>query len=135
MVLPSELESEYVDPTLLATRLCSGIRVTTSPTGAVSGVAIGVIAWDDVNDTVPAAADAPGPYRDSDLDWIARQVACIPVGTPAGTQYESADGFSYLSKARRKLGASRGILCTVEASGTSIVVNVSLDVRCLLQQA
>ncbi len=84
LVLPSETETEFVSPTLVATRLVSAERITTAATQA-GWFGVGLIRWSDTNDTVPNGVDQPDPMANGDFDWIIRQVYAFNAGDPAGT--------------------------------------------------
>ncbi len=133
VILPSETETEFVSPTLIATRLVSAERITTLVPAGGFAFGIGLIRWSDVNDTVPAIGDTPGPLSNADFDWIIRQVSFFPATTPVGYSITSLDSLSYLSKAKRKLSRSTGLLLVMETTGAG-GLNASADVRCLVQQ-
>jgi hypothetical protein len=133
VVLPSELNKEYTDPTLMATRAIFTAKTNGLPTAGGASVSLGVIAWDDINDTAPIGAEAPGPISNGNLDWVLRQTFPIAVGTPSGTTYSLALDEMYMSKARRRLGTSRGVLAVIEVIGVGLV-SATGEIRCLVKE-
>jgi len=132
VVTSTELNAQYTDPTLMATIMLFSARLT-ADTSTGGFIVAGLIAWDDINDTVPTAAERPGPITNGNLDWILRIVFASPQGAPVPAVYtQTLDTFTR-SKARRRLGSSRTLLACVEAT-TGMTYNYALDVRCLIKE-
>ena len=130
VLLPSVVRADYVDPTIMATRMTFGIYLPASSAGGL--VAAGVIAWSDINDVVPS--DPPGPITNVNQDWIIRQVFAIPPSYPGGFIGGPSLDTAYYSKARRRLGNDRGLLLVVENFATGVSLNYAVDVRFLLKE-
>jgi hypothetical protein len=132
--LPSMARADYTDPTLMATRQFTSMRLNTTQT-LTGFAAAGVIVWEDINDTVPAAADLPGPLTDCDLDWIVRVVGIAHGNMPAGSLLNpNVFDNTHLSKARRRLGSSGGLLVVFQGDADIISVNIGMDVRVLIKE-
>ena len=133
IVLPSVVRT-YTDPTLMRTR-GQVIANTGTSAGVVRG-AFGIIAWDDIDDTVPTATNVPSPYSNPDLDWIwwsffATANALLPL------QYQAslgASGSDIDSKAMRRLGNRRGVLFVGELTAGSSSIGFEFGIRCLLKE-
>jgi hypothetical protein len=135
-VLPQSLSRlTYTDPTLMATRQFTSMRLN-SAQGAFTGfAAAGVIVWEDINDAVPAMADLPGPLTNCDLDWIVRIVGIAHANLPAGSLLNpNVFDNTHLSKARRRLGSSGALLVVFEADLDIVSVNIGMDVRVLIKE-
>jgi hypothetical protein len=106
-------------------------------TAAAFSAAAGLIAWDRKDDTVPAIADLPDPIDNGELDWINRYVSMWPQEAPNLIVSPSLDDV-HLSKAKRKLGQDKGILCvfstSVGAGAPAGIVNFAADIRCLIKE-
>jgi hypothetical protein len=131
VVTSTELNAQYTDPTLMATRMISGVCFAASATQSV--VVIGLIAWDDINDTIPQMSELPGPLTNGNLDWIIRQVAVNACGDAGNFNVVPGDE-SVTSRARRRLGSSRTILCVVETGDGAVTTASVVDVRCLIKE-
>ncbi|PSM54805.1 hypothetical protein C4L39_26300, partial [Clostridium diolis] len=66
------------------------------------------------------------------LDWMDRFSIPAPEGQASGTSYDLVLDGVHLSKARRKLGAERGILISFEADGVG--ASFGADVRILMRE-
>lgn len=131
VVLPSELNAEYTDPTLMATRLVSSVLWAAGSTYG-GAAAWGLIAWDDINDTPPVGAECPGPFTNGNLDWIMRQVH-PNAGAATGSLVQPGDN-TVVAKSRRRLGTSRGILAVLETNSAGTLSGAYADVRCLIKE-
>ncbi len=96
-----------------------------------SAITAGVIAWDDVNDTVPA--DPPLPNSNPELDWMIRSPILLPPAAAAGSLIFQQDDTFAQSSAKRRLGNQSGLLLVVE-SGSNGTVSWGVDVRYLLKE-
>jgi len=132
VVLPSELNAQYTDPTLMASRLISGY-ISASNVTLAGAVAFGLIAWDDLNDVAPVGAELPGPITNGNLDWIIRQFLGPQVPSAVNGYYVSPGDSSVSSKARRRLGSSRGILAVIETYSVAIQ-SALMDCRVLVKE-
>lgn len=134
---PTVVRDFYTSPTLYATRSFVTIT-TTAGTTTITGVgALGIIRWNDKDDTVPAAGELPDPLDNADLDWIGRWVAPFVVGMPALSQGNpNVFEHTHLIKARRKLENTSGILAVFSAAGlgAGVTVQATFDMRFLLRQ-
>ncbi len=136
LVLPSEVQEQFTDPTLVRTR---GDLIVTSALFA-SGfmrAAVGIIPWDDSNDTPPVSPETPSPLSSTSMDWIWHDWIFQPVST-GNLSYQasigSAGGTAVDSKAMRRLGGRRGILLVLENASTSInSITAMYGFRCLLK--
>jgi len=111
---PSTVRDFFHDPTLMLSRLVWQIRQGATQATTAGFWGIGLIAWSDVNDTVPT--DPPGPVTDGYLDWIFNHITPVPIGT-AALLYGPPDNASIISKAKRRLGDDKGILLCLETVG------------------
>ena len=127
VVSSTELNAQYTDPTLMASIMSTGVTFTAG--GVRQIVVIGLIAWDDINDTIPPAAELPGPITNGNLDWIMRVVHQNPSGVALSSTMPGDR-----SKARRRLGSSRTILCVVETNAQATPSSTLVDVRCLIKE-
>jgi hypothetical protein len=131
-ILPSTIQPELTDPTLMASRAFVGIRTFETPIipGAFAG--IGLIAWSYVDDNIPLqipSVMAP----DGDMDWICRWIGVVPQGTPAGTQLNpNIFDNTHLSKARRRLGNDRSLLIVYQT--VDVGADFGLDLRTLIKE-
>ncbi len=80
---PGVARLNFVDPTLMATRLNWALR-TTAALGAGVVATLGIIAWDHIDDTTPANAPNPNSAQ-GNMDWIIRSPIIFPLGTPSLT--------------------------------------------------
>jgi len=135
IVLPSVTRS-YTDPTLVRTR--GQVLWADNGVGNLSAAA-GIISWDDINDTPPAAGEVPGPFNQPDQDWLWHcYFYNTAVGTAAnpfspGHRLMGADSID--SRAMRRLGSGKGVLFVVENASASInSVRCHFGVRCLLKE-
>jgi hypothetical protein len=138
IVDPDTLSSLYTDPTLMATRQFSSISIAQGSSNFsvfYEPAAIGIIAWDSKDNTLPI--DCPDPLRDCDLDWIVRIVGAAPPGSGALTAYNpNVFDNTHLSKAKRRLGNQTGILaCFSNGLGVNgPAVDMFIDARCLIKE-
>jgi len=131
VVTSTELNAQYTDPTLMASRMVSAVSFA-SGAGVLPYAVIGLIAWDDINDTVPPLGEIPGPISNGNLDWIMRQVHFG--GTTVATVSTIQPGDETItSRARRRLGSSRTILAVLEVGPIATTATV-IDVRCLIKE-
>ncbi len=135
LVQPSFLRQYYTDPTLMVTRAFVSGRSDGTAVGAFYA-AVGIIAWNDINDLPPG--DPPGPITNCNADWIARWVQCVPDGTPASQFSMNIFDNTHLVKSKRRLGNDKGILvCFQTFSPTgyaNILVTYAADFRFLIKE-
>ena len=124
-LLPSEADF-LTDPTLIRTLLHSYVR---NPGSTVGHVVVGIIAWDNPDDTVPA--NPPDPVSEGYLDWIIRHVHPM-MGNTTGSTYPQVEG-QFDVRAMRRLGNTKGILI-VTGNATAGTVNWGVDARLLLKE-
>ncbi len=134
---PLSAREFYVSPTILAIRSFLLIRFGSISANFGTGfAAIGIIRWDGIDALPPV--DCPLPLTDGNLDWMARWVGPIPLGTVAGTVITpNIFDITHLSKAKRKLENTAGLLISFEYSNpidTTTAVSFASDHRYLLQQ-
>ncbi len=127
----------YVSPTILAIRsFVQFLFGSVSNNFGPGFVSCGIIRWDGVDDQPPV--DCPLPLTDGNLDWMCRWVSPLPVGLAAGAVLSpNIFDITHLSKAKRKLENTAGLLWSVEYSnpiGTTTGVSIATDHRYLLQQ-
>jgi len=121
---PSLLINDFTDPTLMTSLLDIGCGVTTGNSGTYVGkFYFGLIAWDDINDVVPA--DFPDPFNDSYLDWIGIGALTFSQGASGQgevgfTTSERGDGFVQWNS-KRRLGNQKGILLSVYNNSTQLL--------------
>ncbi len=130
---PSIVQGDYVDPTLMALRLDFTYRLNAAAAGHIVG--FGVIAWDNKDDTIPAAT--PLPIGNPQLDWIIVARSSVPSGTPTGTTvfYHNENAVNTYSKARRRLGNQTGLLYVLEITpAASVNVNYTFSARYLIKE-
>jgi len=130
IILPSQAAA-FTDATLVRTRglVVAGGEFGASITADMVG-AVGITTWDDNDDTVPAAADRPDPFQDTDHDWLwhAYLYERGQQGTIAGKHVEID------SRAMRRLGNNKGVLiCFRNASAIDDMV-FAFGARCLLKE-
>jgi hypothetical protein len=133
IVKPSDLRIFYTDPTLMVSRWFCHLSTTATQANSGGFVSVGLIKWDDINDTAPASADLPGPLTNCDLDWINRFVVGVPIGTPASS-YELVLDTVHISKAKRRIGSDSGILLVFENTDLTGTSGGAIDVRCLIKE-
>jgi hypothetical protein len=127
---PLAARGSYVDPTIMRILMRFGLRIDFVSSNNSSIVA-GVIAWDDVNDTVPT--DPPLPRSNPELDWMIRSpILLLPAAAQGSLIYQQDDTFAQ-SSAKRRLGNQSGLLLVVE-SGSNATVSWGVDVRYLLKE-
>jgi hypothetical protein len=102
-------------------------------TGGQSVVVFGLIAWDDLNDAIPPMSEIPGPLTNGNLDWIIRQVAINSCGIAGNFNVVPGDE-TIVSRARRRLGSSRTLLCVIETGDGAVTASSVVDVRCLIKE-
>jgi len=130
---PTDVRTSFVSPTWIANRaFLNCLNAITMVGGGFAGV--GLIRWTDLDNVAPTPADTPGVFSDGNMDWLARWVAPYPSGVLAGTlgNMNIFDN-THLSKAKRKLENSAGILCCFEVLAASSF-NFACDFRFLIQQ-
>jgi hypothetical protein len=131
VVAPSVVRDLYTDPTLFATRWF--VQIVTGAGGLNFNAAIGIIAWDSIDDIPPTgASEVPCPLTHCNLDWIVRYAVPSATGSGALVTNLVLDS-THLSKARRRLGNQTGILIVAETDG--LAANFGADVRCLLRDS
>jgi hypothetical protein len=134
LILPSDIQENLTDPTLMAIRAFLNMRTTSECcfTGFGGFAGIGVIAWNYVDDNVPL--DIPQVLSpDGDMDWIARWIGVAPMTTPAGTNLNpNIFDNTHLNKARRRLGNDRSLLVVFET--VDISANYAIDLRALIKE-
>jgi len=157
IISPDEIQKRFTDPTVMGLRVnCSMIVSATSVTRATgtagtsafnpSGVGFGVIDWTgvpflEVINTTDTNAAPPNPcphiFSNGNLDWMLRNPFNVVPGQPSGTQYGVFCDTFVISKARRRMGNTKGLLWVISnaasASGTA-TLNYSFDVRYLLKE-
>jgi len=134
---PATAREFYVSPTILAIRSFVQMRLGSVALSLDAGyAALGIIRWDGLDATAPV--DCPLPLTDGNLDWMARWVQPIPLGTNSGTILApNIFDLTHLSKAKRKLENTAGLLISWEFdAGIEITsaVSIASDHRYLLQQ-
>ncbi len=116
LILPSLLHENTTDPTLMATRVAAQMNIQVQADNT-SIAAIGIIAWNHVDDIVPV--DCPGPLSNCDFDWIWwYAVPATAAVSPGHLWGNGGADTTILSKARRRLGNDSSLLVVVEALGT-----------------
>jgi hypothetical protein len=131
ILTPDETAGIFTDPTLMTTRLRSAIRTyTAAPANAIAVVAIGIIAWDGIEDFGPAIC--PDPIVDGDYDWIMRQAYPVPPFTLQEYELHTEIDTEYASQAKRRLPTGTGLLWSVSTS--SIGATLAADIRCLIKE-
>ena len=130
LIDPIDVLETFTDPTLMATRQFSNIRSLSSTGATGTFAAIGVIAWDGIDELPPA--DCPGPLSDCDFDWIVRIVSPIPASAPSANGNPNIFDNTHLSKARRRLPSQTGILVAFETEG--VTASFAIDIRCLIKE-
>jgi hypothetical protein len=126
---PLDLRTQYTDPTVLAHQLVSSWK-TGEVAPANSFLAAGAIAWDGDPDTNAVPTETPDPFGDPEADWLIRQVMPVPPGLAAGSIITPSADWLTTSKARRRLGNTRGLLIVGEIVGVS--ASAAIDYRYLI---
>jgi len=126
VILPTDLQLWYNDPTLMASRLKFGFSCN-NPLNGIVHVGIIVRSPNDTNDGLPL----PGPIAsDGALDWVIRQAHPTPsVGSMLAFTGMDKD---YLSEAKRKIPSGDSLLLVV-SNESGAQINWSLDYRYLLK--
>jgi hypothetical protein len=131
-ILPSTIQPELTDPTLMALRAFIGIKTSQLPLALGAFVGVGVIAWNYVDDNIPLqipSVMAP----DGDMDWIARWVGVALPGTFDGTQLNpNIFDNTHLVKARRRLGNDRSLLIVYQT--VDVAAFIGMDLRTLIKE-
>ena len=124
----------YTNSTLVRTRGLLVVRpaVVSGVTSNILGAA-GIIAWADRDDAAPAAAEAPRPWTDPDLDWIWHGYLILGGGTLNAESYSDVR-LEIDSKAMRKLGADEGVLLCLQNNSTVQPFDYAAGVRCLIKE-
>ncbi len=129
---PETQRSSFVDPTVIRHLFSTVIHQNTNNFGAAGLVAVGLIAWDGIDATLPTPS--PRPISDGNLDWIMRHVQGVPPFQQAGALYTFPNcDMLYQSKAMRKLGNDKGLLVCWEVTAGASFTFVS-DIRFLLKE-
>ena len=138
LIPPTYVRENYTDPTLMATRWFVNLRLgNAGATANALGVAVGIIAWDGIDDSAPLASECPGPITHGDLDWITRFAIPVP-SAEIGASYALVLDTTHLSEARRKLGNQTSLLISAETFGTGAAppsATIGADVRMLLMDS
>jgi len=133
LVLPTQVAT-FTDATLVRTR---GIFVVQSV--ALLGLqvgfhgAAGITVWDDVNDTVPAAGQAPDPFIDPNHDWLWHSYFGRTGGSSASGTHPILWEAVVDSKAMRRMGSTKGVLAIVR-NAHSEALNCFFAARCLFKE-
>jgi len=131
-ILPSVIQPDLTDPTLMAARAFVGMRTLSYSTALGAFVGIGLIAWNYVDDATPLqipSVQAP----DGDFDWIARWVGIVHPSTLPGTDLNpNIFDNTHLVKARRRLGNDRSLLVVFQTVAVSAYI--ALDLRTLIKE-
>ena len=131
-ILPSVIDIELTDPTVLGGRISAMARNVTVPAANTSYVGFGLIKWNFTDDTVPT--QVPRPITDVDADWLWWWIVPIANGGASQFQGNGAGPESLLRfKSKRKLGNDSSLLWAFEAAGA---VNYEVQVlgRALLME-
>jgi hypothetical protein len=132
VITPTELATQFTNPTLMATRMKSIFRQT-SP-GAAFNVfnlaGVGLIQWTAADDLLPLIC--PDVFLEADFDWIIRQVFPIPATSETGAEFIVDIADEYMSAAKRRLETGSGLLLVFTAENVSGTFQT--DVRCLIKE-
>ncbi len=112
VLLPTDVRTFFTDPTLIRTLMSTTMLSFAGTTGLAGTVGVGLIAWDDINDTPD---DVPCPITDANLDWVIRHIHPVPTNEPVNTlvTFPQLD-MMFESKAMRRLGNTKGLLLAFE---------------------
>jgi len=132
IVLPSQVAS-FTDATLVRTRGIFYAHPAIVSTVSVDyHGAAGIIPWDDINDTVPAAGERPDPFTDTNADWLWHTFFYGVGGT--GTAAKRDETRVYIdSKAMRRMGANKGVLMLVRNASANAML-AAFAARCLFKE-
>ncbi|WP_283548165.1 hypothetical protein [Lactiplantibacillus plantarum] len=108
IISPQVIREEFVDPTIL--RLIHNLSVSWDATDGRG--AVGIIAWDGVDATVPPATDLPAPWSQPNLDWMWH--------THLNSSAMAVLGWGYTdvlanTSAKRRMGNSKGLLVVAQS--------------------
>ncbi len=131
-ILPSVIDTELVDPTVIMCRIAYLISNATQPANNSSVFALGLIRWNFIDDTIPT--QCPRPLTDVDADWLYWAASPYTSQVPAGSLGSNGSGPESLvrTKAKRKLGNDSSLLWSVEVGAGSVSVNFHMHGRALL---
>jgi hypothetical protein len=121
----------------MASRVVSAVRQVNESTDFVDGYGFGLIEWSgNLNNPFTGLFPCPDVLRDSEMDWILRQVFMFPPNQPAGSITSVILDEQYMSKAKRRIETGNGILMVASSSSDSIgdSYTFSADVRCLIKE-
>ncbi len=118
-VLPSEILTQFTDPTLIRSR---GQLVGYCSVAGLMVAAVGLISWPDNNDTPPVGVEVPDPLNSATHDWIWHAYMFAWAGTCLNYQASegSPGGTNVDSKAMRRLGGRHGVLFCMSNSAVSV---------------
>ena len=128
LVPPSDLRTQFTDPTLMSTMVWGSVAPTTSAgSGAVAG--FGIIVWSATpDDSVPT--ECPGPITECEYDWLYLHIYPMLPGTAVALF--NGDNLDRRSQAKRRLGNDKGILLVAQSLVTTS--NFHYHVRCLIKE-
>jgi hypothetical protein len=135
LVDPITLHELFTNPTLMTSRVVAAADSNTNQTDELAGFGFGLIEWMAKDNELPAIC--PDVFRDSDLDWILRQVFMQPAFGPVGiTALNLVLDLQFASAAKRRLetGASILMVASNSADFGSAGYRYSVDVRCLIKE-
>jgi hypothetical protein len=137
LISPEEIDAQFTNPTLMASRVVTAVRQDNQSTDLIDGFGFGLIEWSGKLDPQFGQPQyCPDVFRDSEMDWILRQVFMFPVGQPAAAITSVILDEQYMSKAKRRIETGNGILMVASNSSDSPgdTNRFSADVRCLIKE-
>jgi hypothetical protein len=137
LIDPLQLSEQFTNPTLMASRVVVQAQLQNSALDLVDGFGFGLIEWSGkLNSGQPTQSKCPDVFRDSEMDWILRQVFMVAPGTSIYSNYSLVLDEQYMSKAKRRLETGSGILMVASTSSDQLAdgYTFSADVRCLIKE-
>ena len=124
---PTDARTTFVDPTIMRLLVAVSGRNNGAETAIVTHAHFGVIAWDDIDNTVD---NVPDPFNWPNLDWMLTGARSFTDNAATFTS-EGSSGSGWIeSAAKRRMGNQKGLLFVLYSP---ISASYSVTARYLLK--